>query len=77
MSDKILTTGPTEARKRTNELTKMVIGCEIDVHRALGPGLLKSTYGMCLCSELSLREIAFERQKPIPVAYKGSDEVSL
>ena len=74
MSDKILTTErtkTTEARKGINELTEMVIGCAIDVHRALGPGLLKSTYEMCLSRELSLREIAFERQKPFPVAYKG------
>ncbi len=73
MSNKILTTEhteTTEARKGINELTEMVIGCAIDVHRALGPGLLESTYEMCLCRELSLREIAFERQKPIPVAYK-------
>jgi GxxExxY protein len=74
MSDKILTTEHTEitdARKGINELAEMVIGCVIDVHRALGPSLLESTYEMCLCRELSLREIAFERQKPIPVAYKG------
>ena len=55
-----------------NRLTESVIGAAIEVHRALGPGLLESTYEMCLCRELSLREIPFERQKPIPVEYKGT-----
>ena len=54
-----------------NELSKAVIGCAIEVHRALGHGLLESTYEICLCDELNLRVIPFERQKPIPVAYKG------
>jgi GxxExxY protein len=74
MSDKTLTTEHTElteTRKELNELTEIVIGCAIEVHRSLGPGLLESTYEMCLCRELSLRNILFERQKPIPVIYKG------
>ncbi|HEY8649689.1 MAG TPA: GxxExxY protein [Chthoniobacterales bacterium] len=74
MSDKTLTTEYTETtktRKQINALTEIVIGCAIEVHRALGPGLLESTYEMCLCRELSLRSILFERQKPIPVVYKG------
>jgi GxxExxY protein len=54
-----------------NQLTETVIGAAIDVHRALGPGLLESTYEMCLCHELTLREVPFERQRAIPVAYKG------
>ena len=54
-----------------NELTEASIGAAMEVHRALGPGLLESTYEMCLCRELSLREIPFERQVPIPVEYKG------
>ena len=54
-----------------NQLTDLVIGTAIEVHRALGPGLLESTYEMCLCRELALRQISFERQKPIPVVYKG------
>ncbi len=53
------------------ELTETVIGAAMDVHRALGPGLLESTYEMCLCRELALRELRFERQKAIPVEYKG------
>jgi GxxExxY protein len=74
MSDRTLTTEHTElteTRKELNELTEIVIGCAIEVHRSLGPGLLESTYEMSLCRELSLRNILFERQKPIPVIYKG------
>lgn len=54
-----------------NELTKMIIGAAIEVHRVLGAGLLESTYEECLCRELSLQNIPFERQKAIPVEYKG------
>jgi GxxExxY protein len=54
-----------------NELTKIVIGAAIDVHRQLGPGLLESAYESCLCHELGLRQIPYERQKPLPVNYKG------
>src|ERR1043166_6500698 len=74
MSNKRFTTEDTEiteTRKELNELTEIVIGCAIEVHRALGPGLLESAYEICLCRELSLRGIAFERQVAIPVEYKG------
>ena len=54
-----------------NQLTKLVIARAIEVHRALGPGLLESACEMCLCHELSLGRIPFERQKPIPLTYKG------
>jgi len=54
-----------------NQLTDAVIGSAIEVHRTLGPGLLESTYEMCICRELSLRQVPFERQKPISVVYKG------
>jgi GxxExxY protein len=53
------------------QLTENIIGAAIEVHRALGPGLLESTYEMCLCRELALRELAFERQKAIAVEYNG------
>lgn len=53
-----------------NELTHEIIGAAIEVHRHLGPGLLESAYEECLCHELSLRGLPFERQKPIPVVYK-------
>jgi GxxExxY protein len=60
-----------EFRNDVNALTEAVIGAAIEVHRALGPGLLESTYEICLCHELKRRGIAFERQKPIPIEYKG------
>ncbi len=53
------------------EVTGEVIGAAIDVHRALGPGLLESAYEECLCRELSLRELPFVRQLHLPVEYKG------
>jgi GxxExxY protein len=56
---------------RENEITKLVIGFAIEVHRALGPGLLESAYEECLCDELAKGEIRFLRQVPLPVRYKG------
>ena len=53
------------------ELTDKVIGCAIEVHKALGPGLLESTYEKCLSVELSLHEIEHSVQKTLPVVYKG------
>jgi GxxExxY protein len=49
----------------------VVIGAAIEVHRALGPGLLESAYEECLCRELSLRHMPFVRQLSLPVEYKG------
>lgn len=60
-----------ETVKNLNDLTDAIIGAAMEVHRALGPGLLESSYEMCLCRELSIRGIPFERQVPIPVEYKG------
>jgi len=51
-------------------LVKDIIGCAIEVHRALGPGLLESAYTLCLAVELTARGIAIEREVPIPVLYK-------
>ena len=56
-----------------NKLTGEVIGSAIEVHKTLGPGLLESTYEECLCRELLLRNIAFDRQKALPIHYKGVD----
>jgi GxxExxY protein len=53
-------------------LTEQIIGAAIEVHRALGPGLLESAYQACLAHELSVRGLAFEQQKPLPVEYKGA-----
>ncbi|MCE9557242.1 MAG: GxxExxY protein [Planctomycetes bacterium] len=53
------------------ELTENIIGAAIEVHKALGPGLLESAYEACLCHELSLRNLKFVRQKKIAIQYKG------
>jgi GxxExxY protein len=55
-----------------NDLTEQVIGACIEVHRNTGPGLLETTYQQCLCRELSLRDIPFQLQCPLPVNYKGT-----
>ena len=53
-----------------NKLSNKIIGAAIEVHKGLGPGLLESAYEECLCYELGLREMFFERQKSLPVIYK-------
>jgi len=55
-----------------NKITEQIIGAAIEVHKALGPGLLESAYEECLCRELTLRGIHYERQRPLPVEYKGA-----
>ena len=54
-----------------DKLSEKVIGCALEVHRNLGPGLLESTYEQCLARELKLAEIEFKLQYPLPVDYKG------
>ena len=54
-----------------NQITEAVIGAAIEVHRTLGPGLLESAYEDCLCRELCLQDIPFQRQVPLAVEYKG------
>lgn len=54
-----------------NEITGSVIGAAIEVHKQLGPGLLESAYKECLCREFVIRGINFEKEKPLPVKYKG------
>jgi GxxExxY protein len=63
---------PSKPLLKTNDLTELIIGAAIEVHRALGPGLLESAYQECLARELSLRQIAFEREKPLLLEYKGA-----
>ncbi len=53
------------------DLTEKIIGAAIEVHRALGPGLLESIYQTCLAHEMALRGLHFEKEKPLPVEYKG------
>jgi GxxExxY protein len=52
-------------------LSHRVIGCALEVHKHLGPGLLESTYEQCLAHELGQAGVAFKTQHPVPVAYKG------
>lgn len=58
-------------KTRSDELSNQIIGAAIEVHKALGPGLLESAYEECLCYELKLKELKFEKQKSLPVTYKG------
>lgn len=53
-----------------NKLSNKIIGAAIEVRKTLGPGLLESAYEQCLCHELTIRDISFERQKELPVVYK-------
>ena len=53
------------------DTTGRIIGAAIEVHRALGPGLLESAYQRCLRHELTLRRIPFRYQLALPVTYKG------
>lgn len=53
-----------------NKITEKIIGCAIEVHRFLGPGLLESAYEDCLVFELQAAGLLVQRQKPIPVIYK-------
>ncbi len=54
-----------------DKLSNRVIGCAIEVHRTLGPGLLESTYEQCLAREMMLTGLSFQLQYPQPVEYKG------
>ncbi len=54
-----------------HQLTEQILGAAIEVHKALGPGLLESAYEECLCHELCQRGLSFERQVSLPVKYKG------
>ena len=53
------------------ELTEKIIGCAIEVHRELGPGLLESSYEACLAHELGQAGLRFRRQLDLPIHYKG------
>ena len=56
---------------KINKITEEIIGAAIEVHRTLGPGLLESAYEACLFHELILRGFKVERQKSLPILYKG------
>lgn len=57
--------------QRDGAITGRIIGACIEIHKALGPGLLESAYEECLCHELSICGFDFLRQVPLPVTYKG------
>jgi len=60
-----------EPSERVDRLAQEVIGAAIEVHRHLGPGFLESVYEEALAIELTMRQIPFERQRPIAVSYKA------
>jgi GxxExxY protein len=60
-----------EFLEQTDPLTEIIIGCAIEVHRQLGPGLLESTYESALAVELELSKLQFQRQATYPISYKG------
>jgi GxxExxY protein len=60
-----------EERRRFWGCSEQVIGAMIEVHRHLGAGLLESAYEACVCRELAMRGLRFERQRPMPLSYKG------
>ena len=55
---------------KNNEITELIIGCAIEVHKSLGPGLLESAYEECLVYELRILGLNVQRQLPIPIIYK-------
>lgn len=63
--------GTKDTKEETNRISHEVLGAAIEVHKALGPGLLESTYEECLAREFQLRGLAFTRQVQLPVVYKG------
>ncbi|MBI1923727.1 GxxExxY protein [Candidatus Poribacteria bacterium] len=56
---------------RHNRITEAIMGCAIEVHRHLGPGLLESAYSSALCRELARQRVAYQRQKRLALTYKG------
>jgi len=56
--------------ERLNKITESIIGAAIEVHKALGPGLLESAYEACLAFELTQHNLKIEQQKPLPVVYR-------
>jgi GxxExxY protein len=60
-------------RPENNPLSGLVLGAAIEVHRYIGPGLLESVYEECLSRELTVRGLSVERQRLVPLTYKGLD----
>jgi GxxExxY protein len=57
--------------KEEDAFSNRIIGAAIEVHKLLGPGLLESAYEECLCRELGIQKISYEKQQPLPLTYKG------
>lgn len=57
--------------EKLNKITERIIGCCIEVHKNLGPGLLESIYEKALCYEFQLNDIEYKKQLTIPIIYKG------
>jgi GxxExxY protein len=70
---KVFSSSPESAEvdRSINEITESVIGAAIAVHRELGPGLLESAYEACLAYELNEKKLKVERQKSVPLIYRG------
>jgi GxxExxY protein len=60
-------------KKYINNLAYKIVGCAIEVHKQLGPGLLESVYQTCFIDELKSQGLKVEKQIPVPVYYKGKD----
>ncbi len=58
-------------QKEVNELSYHIIGCAIEVHRHLGPGLLESIYEKCFLKELQIRDLSYKNQEWLAIVYKG------
>ena len=58
-------------KKDIDDLTYLIIGCAIEVHKELGPGLLESIYESCFIEELNRKGLAYQSQLQVPIVYKG------
>jgi GxxExxY protein len=61
-----------DSLEQLNTITEKIIGCAIEVHKSIGPGLLESIYEKALCYELGQKGLHFKTQVTIPIIYKGS-----
>jgi len=60
-----------EEGEKLNKVTEAIISVAVDVHRALGPGLLESAYEACMVYDLAKAGLKVEQQKPLPIVYRG------
>uniref|UniRef100_A0A832LJF4 GxxExxY protein n=1 Tax=Ignavibacterium album TaxID=591197 RepID=A0A832LJF4_9BACT len=60
-------------KKYINELSYKIVGCAIEVHKNIGPGLLESVYETCFIEELKCNNLIVYRQVPVPIIYKGKE----